>query len=144
MNNCSISFKARATGPDLHLCAYVNNTMIFSDILKENKSIIIASALDDSVAKTNTLRIVMTGKTFDHTKLDADGNIISDCVIEISDLSLDSIELGTIFHELSTYTHNYNGTAELIKQQFYGLMGCNGSVEFEFTSPVYAWLLENA
>ena len=89
------------------------------------------------------LRFVMKNKTQDHTKIDEAGNILSDCRICINNLSFDEIDLGQIFIEQAVYEHDFNGTADKIKDQFYGEMGCNGTVTLAFTTPIYLWLLEN-
>ena len=89
------------------------------------------------------LRFVMKNKTHDHTTIDADGNILTDCRICINNLSFDEINLGQIFIEKSIYEHNFNGTADIVQDQFYGEMGCNGTVTLAFTTPIYLWLLEN-
>ena len=89
------------------------------------------------------LRFVLKNKTPDHTKIDEAGNILSDCRICINDLSFDEIKLGQIFIEQAVYEHNFNGTADPVKDKFYGEMGCNGTVTLAFTTPIYLWLLEN-
>ena len=89
------------------------------------------------------LRFVMKNKTHNHTKIDEAGNILSDCRICISDVSFDEIKLGQIFIEQAVYEHNFNGTADPVKDKFYGEMGCNGTVTLAFTTPIYLWLLEN-
>ena len=89
------------------------------------------------------LRFVMKNKTQDHTKIDEAGNILSDCRICINNLSFDEIDLQQILIEQAVYEHNFNGTADKIKDQFYGEMGCNGTVTLAFTTPIYLWLLEN-
>ena len=89
------------------------------------------------------LRFVMKNKTHDHTKIDETGNILSDCRICIEKLSFDEINLQQIFIEQAVYEHDFNGTADLVKDQFYGEMGCNGTLTLAFTTPVYLWLLEN-
>jgi len=89
------------------------------------------------------LRVVMKNKTHDHTTTDADGNILTDCRICINNLSFDEINLGQTFIEKSIYEHNFNGTADTVRDKFYGEMGCNGTVTLAFTTPVYLWLLEN-
>lgn len=89
------------------------------------------------------LRFVMKNKTHDHTTIDDAGNILTDCRICIGKLSFDNIDLGQIFIEQAVYEHNFNGTADPIKDQFYGEMGCNGTVTLAFTTPIYLWLLEN-
>lgn len=89
------------------------------------------------------LQFVMKNKTPDHTTLDADGNILTDCCICISNISFDEIQLGQIFIEKAVYEHNFNGTADTVKDQFFGEMGCNGTATLAFTTPIYLWLLEN-
>lgn len=89
------------------------------------------------------LRFVMKNKTQAHTTIDADGNILSDCRVCIENLSFDKIQLRQIFIDHAVYEHDFNGTADPVKDQFYGEMGCNGTVTLAFTTPVYLWLLEN-
>ena len=89
------------------------------------------------------LRFVMKNKTHDHTTIDTDGNILTDCRICINNLNFNEIQLGQIFIEKSVYEHNFNGTADTVQDKFYGEMGCNGTVTLEFTTPIYLWLLEN-
>ena len=89
------------------------------------------------------LRFVMKNKTTDHTQLDEHGKIIQDSRITIQNLCFDEIELGQLFIDHAEYTHNFNGTKDIITDKFYGEMGCNGTVSLKFTTPIYLWLLEN-
>ena len=89
------------------------------------------------------LRWVLKNKTAEHTQIDLDGNIVGDVCLTVRDLQFDGIELGHIFVTQSTYSHDFNGTAEPTQETFYGNMGCNGIVSLKFTSPIYLWLLEN-
>ena len=89
------------------------------------------------------LRFIMKNKTNLHTQIDSAGNIVSDACITISDVAFDEIELGHVLVAVANYTHDFNGTQPEITEPFYGTIGCNGTVKFEFTSPVYLWLLEN-
>ena len=89
------------------------------------------------------LRIVMKHKITEHTELDNTGNIVQDAVLTVSDVALDSIQLGQILSDLSVYTHDFNGTQAQAQHQFYSDMGCNGTVSLKFTTPLYLWLLEN-
>ena len=91
----------------------------------------------------HVLRFVMKNKTLDHTKVDANGDIVKDCCICIDHLSFDEIELGQIFIDQAVYEHDFNSTADAVKDKFYGQMGCNGTVSLAFTTPIYLWLLEN-
>jgi hypothetical protein len=64
-------------------------------------------------------------------------------MLTVTDLEFDEILLGQIFINNAVYTHNCNGTAPETQNTFYGKMGCNGTVELKFTTPVYLWMLEN-
>jgi hypothetical protein len=58
-------------------------------------------------------------------------------------LSIDDIKVGHLMVLNTKYQHDFNGTREPVIEKFYGTMGCNGSAKFEFSSPVYLWILEN-
>jgi hypothetical protein len=92
---------------------------------------------------THTLKFVIKGKTIDHTKIDEQGNILSDARLIVEKICFEDIELGNMLSNFATYTHDYNGTAQPTTQTFYRELGCNGMVELSFSSPVYLWLLEN-
>ena len=89
------------------------------------------------------LRLILKNKKAEHTKIDDNGAIVSDATLTISGLAFDEIKLGHMVTELATYAHDFNGTKELVQDQFYGEMGCNGVVGLQFTTPVYLWLLEH-
>ena len=89
------------------------------------------------------LRIVMSGKTADHTRVDDQGNIIKDATLQISTVTIDGIDVNQLFNEKTVYTHDFNGTQPEIAETFYGVAGCNGTVSFKFSTPIYLWLLEN-
>jgi hypothetical protein len=89
------------------------------------------------------LRIVIAGKTANHTTIDEQGNIIKDVVINMSNITIDSIDIAQLFNEKCAYTHDFNGTQPEITDSFHGVAGCNGTISFKFTTPIYLWLLEN-
>jgi len=99
--------------------------------------------IDDDEEKSYQLKIVMTGKTVEHTQLDDDGNIVKDAMLSIRNISLDDLNIDKLVHTLATYQHDFNGTQPQCSDEFFGDMGCNGSVVFEFTTPSYLWLLEH-
>jgi hypothetical protein len=139
---CSLSFTARATGADLHLCARLNGHVFFDQPLTTDLTEIRHDFAEvDGTAYT--LEIVMSGKQSNHTVIDHDGTILQDRVIEIGKISIDEIELDQVFVEKASYCHNFNGTQAETVDKFYGIMGCNGTVELKFLAPIYLWLLEN-
>ena len=89
------------------------------------------------------LRLVLQGKLPDHTKVDEQGNIISDATLQISNVTIDELDVDQLFLEKCVYTHNFNDTQPEIKDTFFGIAGCNGTISLKFNTPVYMWLLEN-
>jgi hypothetical protein len=89
------------------------------------------------------LRFVLKNKQSDHTQVDADGNIISDATVTVSDIKFDGIDCQYLTTTLAQYKHDFNGTGETTTQRFYGELGCNGTVAVKFSTPIYIWLLEN-
>lgn len=91
----------------------------------------------------HTLQWVLKNKLPSHTVLDQSGNIVNDAVLSIDHIMFDDIDCTKIVNNLATYSHNYNGSSENTTSKFYGDIGCNGTVELTFTTPIYLWLLEN-
>jgi hypothetical protein len=122
------------------------------DVLLDNKVLLsiehvkeatpISVEIDDDEGE-HEFKFVMKHKTQEHTVVDADGNIISNAMLNIANLTFDDIKLGHLFVEQSVYHHDFNGTQAPIEDKFFGDMGCNGYVSLKFTTPIYLWLLEN-
>jgi hypothetical protein len=91
----------------------------------------------------HTLRITLKNKLPEHTRIDDQDNIVSDALLSITEIAFDEIDCTQIVQELAVYRHNLNGAGPEIEDRFFGDMGCNGTVELKFTTPVYLWLLEN-
>lgn len=98
--------------------------------------------LDDD-DNEHQLRLVLQGKLPEHTKIDEQGNIISDGTLQISKVTIDELDVDQLFLSMSVYTHDFNGTQSKIADTFYGIAGCNGTISLKFNTPVYLWLLEN-
>lgn len=142
-NNIQISCSITTTDSSarLGLEIWLDNTTIFeSDYIKEEINFTYDLNDDDG---EHDLKFIMKNKTSADTIIDSEGNIVKDARLIISDLSFDEIELKHLFVEQAVYTHNFNNTSEEIQDQFYGEMGCNGTVSLKFTTPMYMWLLEN-
>jgi len=89
------------------------------------------------------LKFIMKNKTMDHTTVDDDGQIVKDACLNISNFYIDNQELGHTLLEQCKYHHDFNGTQDPVVEDFYGDMGCNGTLKFAFQSPVYMWLIMN-
>jgi hypothetical protein len=91
----------------------------------------------------HTLRITLKNKLPEHTQVDDQDNILSDVLLNVGGISFDEIDCTQIVQDLAVYRHNLNGTGPAIEDRFFGDLGCNGTVELKFTTPVYLWLLES-
>ena len=109
---------------------HVDRIVQFSHVLNEDEA-------------DHELRIVMKHKTPDYTELDDAGNIVRDALLTVSDVKFDEIALDKVFLDKSVYTHDFNGSGNTVQDQFFGDMGCNGTVSLKFFTPSYLWLLEN-
>jgi hypothetical protein len=89
------------------------------------------------------LRVILKNKLPEHTKIDADGSITQDAVINISSFEFEDIDINQVVQDLAIYTHDFNGSAAEIQDKFFGSMGCNGTLSLRFSTPIYIWLLEN-
>jgi hypothetical protein len=142
MEMCKLSLEATTPGSHIELQIRLDGQVIFNsrDALDH---LVIEHEFEDSADAHHVLEIEMIGKLPKDTKIDSQGQILSDKAIIIENIEFDEIALGNLVTELATYTHNFNGSQDTIKDQFYGIMGCNGIVRIEFSSPVYLWMLEN-
>lgn len=142
-NTTQISCNINTTDPSkkLGLEIRLDNNIIFdSEHVQELTKFTYELNDDDG---EHRLEFVMKNKTSADTKVDADGNIVEDARLIVSNLEFDGIELNQVFIENAVYTHNFNGTGDQTQNKFYGDMGCNGTVSLEFTTPIYLWLLEH-
>jgi len=142
-NTISISFDLNTSDSQAELGfeAWVDDEK-FVDIAHVQGQQLIKIDMSDADGD-HKLRLILKNKTETHTKIDEQGNILSDATLSISDLAFDEIRLGHMFTKLATYIHNFNGTKELTQDKFYGEIGCNGVVSLKFITPIYLWLLEN-
>lgn len=143
MDNTNITFTVSNTNPGAKLGfeTWVDDQLVFdTEHVQELLEISVPVADDNS---KHVLCLVLKNKTSEHTVLTSTGEIESDALLEIKNMAFDGIELGQIFNEQTVYTHDVNGTAELTDHQFFGTMGCNGTVSLKFSTPIYIWLLEH-
>jgi hypothetical protein len=136
---CRISATDPANPVGLEI--WLDHTQIYNNE-QVTESVDFVYELADADAE-HQLRFVMKNKTQEHTQVDADNNILTDSCISIENLSFDEIPLGQIFIDQAVYEHDFNGTADAVQDQFFGTMGCNGTVSLSFTCPIYLWLLEH-
>ena len=120
----------------------LNNKSVFKNA-HVTESCQVSFDINDEDGVAQALQFVMSGKTTENTKVDDNGTITSDAMLAISNIMIDDIDINLLHNEKSEYVHDFNGTQSEIKDKFYGNMGCNGTVTFEFTTSFYLWLLEH-
>lgn len=143
MSGVIFKFVATATNEDLRLRFRADDKLINDLVLPMNCPTSFWCELDDARDLEHEIEIEMLGKLLEHTELDDRGNIIRDRVIELTEIVLGRQDITGIFSRRSRYHHDYNGTSQHGDHDFHGIMGCNGTVRFEFGSPHRIWLLEN-
>lgn len=143
MNLLSITFDLDSSDYSCALAfdAVLDDVVVFStDHVTAPVPVSIDVADDDG---EHELKFVLKNKLPEHTKIDADNNIVKDAVLTIANLKFDDVDLGHMLTKLAVYHHDYNGTTSVAEHKFYSDMGCNGHVSLKFTAPIYLWLLEN-
>jgi hypothetical protein len=143
MSTVRFSCKVEATDPAVPLDFEIllDSACVFEQCAVSNAINIKIDIPDDSTQ--HQLRFCLSGKTPEHTKLDANNNMVKDACLKITGIAFDEIDLTAILPQVAVYYHDFNGTGKPTQGPFYEIMGCNGHVDIEFFTPVYLWLLEN-
>lgn len=142
MSTSNIKMSVQATGPGLDLIISVNGAAIYQE-RPTTDAVTVSHDFPDVEGNEFVLSIELAGKNETHTVVDDEGNITSDVMVTITGFELDGVDITHLVQQKARYTHDFNGSQEVTVDQFFGDMGCNGRVEFAWTSPVYVWLLEN-
>lgn len=139
----NITFCVSPTNPDTALGfeAWLDDKIMFDvNSVQPSTEVLIPVSEQDA---EHVLKLILKGKCADHTTVDSNGEIVSDSLLNISDLAFDGIALGQMVYEHAVYSHDFNGSGNPVDDRFFGSMGCNGTVTLKFTTPIYIWLLEN-
>ena len=142
-NTVQFACKISTTDPQVPLALEIllDGASVFKNSHVE-QDINVEFAISDDEAKRR-LEFVLSGKTPAFTQIDSAGNIVKDALLTISEITIDEIELDNFVFDIAKYTHNFNGNGQSVEQKFFGNVGCNGTVTFDFSTPIYLWLLEN-
>jgi hypothetical protein len=145
MQYSKFSFQLTASNDSAELGfeTWINDQRVFATNHVRGTTVVSGYLPSDAADSTHTLKLVLKGKNQQHTRIDTQGKIITDDTVNISGLEFDGIALNYIVNKLCVYHHDFNGTGAATKDRFYGTMGCNGTVELPFTTPIYLWMLEN-
>jgi len=142
MTPTNFSFKVKSSGKPLDLEVKLDN-IIIHDLTIDSGITPVTIELDDDVEADHCLEIILKNKTPEHTTVDENNNIVEDSELVFSDITVDEIDIEELLYFQAKYSHNFNGSGELTEENFYGTIGCNGTVEINLQTPIYLWLLEN-
>lgn len=138
-----LDISANADCTDIRLEVYIDNTSIFQTTAQQKVQTIIYNIDEDSA--DHELKLVMSGKNSTHTLLDNNGQITSDVFFTINRLEFEELDMKELFclGRRSRHRHSFNSTQPEFDDEFYGEIGCNGTVFMPFSTPIYLWLLDN-
>lgn len=92
----------------------------------------------------HVLQLIMRGKNNTHTTVDSEGQIVEDVFFTVDRLEFEDLDMKEIFCQgLPCYTHSFNQPQPTILDEFYGFIGCNGTVDIKFSTPFFLWLNEH-
>lgn len=144
MNALKLSIDVRSTIPGCRLAITLDNDRSLLDLSPGAKTKTYTTDLDPILDGPHELQISLSGKTSSMTVVDHNNEIIKDSLLEITKLEFGDVDITSIFLQNNTYYHDLNGHSPvIIKDRFFGQMGCNGTVCLAFSAPIYIWLLEN-
>jgi hypothetical protein len=139
--NLEIDFSANKDCADIVLEVHCNNKKISEYQALAVKQTVCVE-LDEDPAD-HVLRLVMRGKNQTHTVFDDQDQITDDVFIVIDRLEFEELDMREIFCQGQLcYTHSFNQNQPAILDEFYGLIGCNGTVDIKFFTPIFLWLNE--
>lgn len=131
-----------------YLKIYHNGQEIFNDQIINTVDLL----FNLECTETNTLQIIHYGKKFGEDNIwDSDAEGKQSCYIEIKDIMFNGISgKNDIIKQLEFVTHwtpkQLDGDANFISQHnkfhSHGMMGFNGEITLDFTTPIYNWLID--
>jgi hypothetical protein len=142
MNQAFLCFDIKSTDYTCPFAVSVwhNNQCVYqTDHVTE--PVTVTHQFDDETEADHELKITVSGKLSQHTEIDSGGNIVKDALLVIDNFLLDDINVDQILINTVEYHHDCNGTAKRSTHKFYHTVGCNGDIIFNFSSPLYLWML---
>ena len=98
---------------------------------------------DTAETQAHVIEFELSGKLPEYTQVDDRGNIVQDCLVNIRNKTFEDIDVDYAVDTHTVYHHDFNGHGPAVSETFCGIMGCNGRARFEFSTPIYLWMLEH-
>lgn len=142
MKSFPITFDAEPLGhvAPLTLSFSIDEQVLWQGLIDRAQTVRVEWPEDDA-PQNHALKFQMSGKRIEHTTME-NHVITADCSLRISNFTMDGILIQQHLENHNRYCHDHNGNSDPVCEQFYGIMGCNGTVELQFNTPVYVWFLE--
>jgi hypothetical protein len=136
-----LEFLANADCNDILIEIYLDGLKISESTAQQQIKQVLCN-IDESPAQ-HVLKLVMSGKNRTHTLIDSAGQIVSDIYFKINHIKFNDIDMQEVFClGKECYTHSFNSNQPEFLDEFYGTIGCNGTVNIEFSTPIYLWLAD--
>jgi hypothetical protein len=137
----NLEFSASADCTDILIEIYLNKNKIFESTAQQQLQQVLCNINEDPA--DHELALVMSGKNRSHTVVDNNGEITSDIYFTINRLEFEDLDMRELFClGKQCYTHSFNSSQPEFLDEFYGIIGCNGTVNINFSTPIYLWLLD--
>jgi len=138
-----LDISANVDCTDIVLEVHIDNNKIFQTTAQKQIQTIMHDLVEDPV--DHELKLVMSGKNRTHTTVDNEGKIVSDIFFTINRLEFEYLDMHEVFciGKRSRYRHSFNSTQAEFDDEFYGDIGCNGTVFMPFFTPIYLWFVNN-
>lgn len=134
MNNLKITFNTSECNGWPKLRVLIDNDLYEDHLFSSaNESITVPIELLDG---RHVLELEIYGKTSVNTKVDKEGNIIQDQLIELVDMFIDDVKLPEYFKYIGVYKFNNQTYPQAL------VWGCNGNWIWEFSTPIITWAID--
>jgi uncharacterized 2Fe-2S/4Fe-4S cluster protein (DUF4445 family) len=139
-----LDLEATGVASDITVEILLNEISLYKSSLIETPITITHNFNDIDYRVDQKIQIKFDGKTHHHTIVDSDGNITTDVALLVKKFEIEHINVTDVFCSgKKCYQHDFNGTSLSICDEFYGYIGCNGVVTFDFYCPIYLWIGEH-
>lgn len=142
MSSSKFTVSLDTNSPGLTVSVIINDHVLYRGD-PSGSTVVVDHNINDTDLSEHRLTIQLADKTEAHCEINDHGDIVKDTVVALHSIKFDDVDITDIMRRISRYQHDFNGTGQPIEEPLMGTMGCNGIVTFDFTSPVYLWILEN-
>ena len=142
MSSSKFTVSLDTNSPGLTVSVIINDHVLYRGD-PSGSTVVVDYDINDDDISDHSFIIELANKTEAHCEVNDHGDIVKDTVVTLHSIKFDDVDITEIMRRVSRYRHDFNGTGQTIEEPLTGTMGCNGTVTFDFTSPVYLWILEN-